>query len=425
MPIARTQHDGIRRDRVSRPGQYKWLPAGRLWVFALWFGALAQGACVGRVHDIHGIRLRATGSASHDAAVSVAEATAASDGGAAVPRDAGAVGKSTTSTSLDAGRTSSPAQKDAAPRDAAAGPADSSPPIGTGTSALDTRIKTVFLVLLENKTWTELQDNSDAAFLNDKLIPAAAIAPNYKGAKGGKLHPSEPNLLWLEAGDNLGITDDSDPAQNHQATTAHLVTLLEQAGVSWKSYQEDIAGDVCPLKSVKQYVPRHNPAVFFDDVTNKNDPKSAHCISHVRPLTELAQDLKTGNVARYNFVTPNLCNDMHSECAPQKNEIKQGDDWLSQWMPQLLASDAYKTDGAIFIVWDEAEEDSTDCPGADCPMGLIVLSPLAKPGYVSQIAYDHSSTLKTMQLIFGVTPLLRGAADPAVHDLSDLFTSFP
>jgi hypothetical protein len=164
--------------------------------------------------------------------------------------------------------------------------------------------------------------------------------------------------------------------------------------------------------------------VFFDDVTNTNDPKSSRCIEHVRPLTELEGDLSKGRTARYNFITPNECNDMHTSCDPLRNVIRQGDDWLAKWMPKILESRGYKEQGAVFVTWDEAEIHLPDCLFADCPIGLFVLSPLAKGGaYTNQLPYDHSSTLRTMQEIFGVTPLLRGAA--SATDLSDLFTSFP
>jgi hypothetical protein len=35
--------------------------------------------------------------------------------------------------------------------------------------------------------------------------------------------------------------------------------------------------------------------------------KYASCIAHIRPFTELKQDLAANHVARYNFITPNLC----------------------------------------------------------------------------------------------------------------------
>jgi len=176
---------------------------------------------------------------------------------------------------------------------------------GSGPRA---RVRTVFLILMENKEWSEIKDSTDAPYINGTLLPAASVAENYKGAKSGDLHPSEPNYIWLEAGDSLGIeanlaTADNDPVDNHRDVTDHLVTLLEAAGVTWRSYQEDIVGDVCPLERVGNYAPKHNPMVFFDDVTNTNDPQSPRCIEHVRPLTELESDLAGEKTGRYNFIT--------------------------------------------------------------------------------------------------------------------------
>jgi hypothetical protein len=79
---------------------------------------------------------------------------------------------------------------------------------------------------------------------------------------------------------NFGITNDNDPSVNHQSTTAHFVTQLASVGVSWKTYQEDISGTTCPLTSVANYAPKHNPFVYFDDVTGTID--SAVCGSERR-----------------------------------------------------------------------------------------------------------------------------------------------
>ncbi|MEP6987022.1 MAG: alkaline phosphatase family protein, partial [Chloroflexota bacterium] len=232
-----------------------------------------------------------------------------------------------------------------------------------------------------------------------------------------KLHPSEPNYIWLEAGTNFGVKNDSDPASNHQASKAHLTTLLDGAGISWKAYQENITGTTCPLSSSGLYAAKHNPMIFFDDVTGVNNPKSAYCIEHERPYTELAPDMASGKVARYNFITPNLCNDMHnSSGCTTTNSILNGDNWLKQEIPKILASDAYKKGGIIFITWDEGE-------GGDGPIGMIVLSSGAKVGYSNTIRYTHSSTLRTVQEIFGVQPLLGDAANAT--SMSDLFSVFP
>jgi len=86
-------------------------------------------------------------------------------------------------------------------------------------------------------------------------------------------------------------------------------------------------------------------------------------------------------------------------------------------VPLILNSAAYQRGGALFITWDEANE-------GDGPIGMIVLSPVAKGGgYSNQIHYTHGSTLRTIQEIFSVTPLLGDAGKET--DLSDLFKVFP
>jgi len=277
--------------------------------------------------------------------------------------------------------------------------------------------KTVFLIVMENTNWSSIEGSDSAPYINKALLPMASYTREYYNPPG--LHPSEPNYLWLEAGTNFGVENDANPSANHQSTTMHLVTLLDQAGITWKSYQEDITGATCPLQHTGLYAPKHNPMVYFDDVTNTNDPQSAYCIAHVRPYTELATDLQNNTVARYNFISPNLCNDMHNKTGCQSDDrVKNGDDWLAHEIPAILNSQAYQDGGVILITWDEGEGQH------DGPIGLIVLSPNAKGGgYSNAIHYTHSSTLRTLQEIFGVTPLLGNAANAT--DLSDLFAVFP
>jgi phospholipase C len=277
-------------------------------------------------------------------------------------------------------------------------------------------IKTVFVILMENHNWSSIKGSRSAPYINTTLLPLASHAEQYYNPPG--IHPSLPNYLWLEAGANFGIRDDKQPSANHQRTPNHLVTLLNAAGISWKSYQEDIDGSRCPITGTRLYAPKHNPMVYFDDVTGANRATSAFCIAHIRPYTELATDLRQNRVARYNFITPNLCDDMHNArgCVTS-DSIKNGDTWLANEVPRILDSQAYKRGGAIFITWDEGE-------GSDGPIGMIVLSPHAKgKGYTNTLRYTHSATLRTLQEIFGVTPLLGDAAK--APDLADLFQVFP
>ena len=63
-----------------------------------------------------------------------------------------------------------------------------------------------------------------------------------------------------------------------------------------------------------------------------------------------------------------------------------------------------------------------DGPLANCPIGMIVLSPVGKVSYQNTVAYDHSSFLRTMQNLFGVSPYLGAAA--TATDLKDLFVRY-
>lgn len=297
---------------------------------------------------------------------------------------------------------------------AATQPLDSPTPNPQSTPAIG--IHKVFVLVMENHNWSDIKGSPSAPYINNVLLPAGAHAEQYYNPPG--VHPSEPNYLWLEVGTNFGIANDSSPSRNHQSTTSHLVTLLNNKGISWKSYQEGISGKDCPLSDSGLYAPKHNPMVFFDDVTDGNNAASPYCIAHVRPYIELAADLQNNAVARYNFITPDLCHDMHdSSGCVTTNSIKNGDNWLAEQVPAITNSQAYKSGGVLFITWDEGENKS------DGPIGMIVLSPSAKRGYSNTIHYTHSSTLRTIQELMGVSPLLGEAAN--ANGLSDLFSSFP
>jgi phosphatidylinositol-3-phosphatase len=81
-----------------------------------------------------------------------------------------------------------------------------------------------------------------------------------------------------------------------------------------------------------------------------------------------------------------------------------------------MASRAYQDGGAIFITWDEGAS-------GDQPIGMIVVSPFAKPGYAGSLQYSHASTVRTIEEVFGITPLLRDAG--SVSSLSDLLSTYP
>src|SRR5262249_44114116 len=127
----------------------------------------------------------------------------------------------------------------------------------TNSPATLKSIQTVFLIMMENQNWSSIKGSASAPYINNTILPMASHAEQYYNPPGN--HPSLPNYLWLEAGTNFGFSSDLLPSSAHQNTTNHLVTLLKNAGISWRSYDEDICGCNCPLSNTNLYVPRHNP----------------------------------------------------------------------------------------------------------------------------------------------------------------------
>lgn len=271
-------------------------------------------------------------------------------------------------------------------------------------------IKTVWVIVMENHSWRHIHGNKSAPYINDTLLKIGAHAEQYTN---NSTHPSEPNYIWLEAGDDLDISDNDDPFENYRTTENHLTNQLEAVGVTWRSFPEGIDGTACPLQSAGAYKAKHTPFVYFEDVTDGRHTESRRCMEHIRPYWELLT-----NGAQYNFITPDQCHDMHdSEGCETPNNVMNGDLWLSREVPKIMATDAYENGGAIFITWDEGTEDE------DQPLGMIVLSPFAKPGYSTDIPYTHGSMVRTLQDIFAVRPYLRSASRS--QPLSEMFTSFP
>ena len=306
-------------------------------------------------------------------------------------------------------------------------------------------------------------------------VAYASAYHNVLATPGGNnphIHPSEPNYLWAEAGTNFGVFNDNDPFSPNGATnrntTQHLVNFLTAAGKTWKSYQEDIdlttvGGELVnvplprdqwtvPLVSSSgtfapgsfnayngsnqfNYAAKHNPMVFFIDTNGGNDTTPANPLSgQYAPLQQLLTDLANDNVADYNWITPDQYNDMHTGLTGgykgltgDAAKIRQGDDFLSQIVPVIMASEAYKNHGAIVIWFDESESDGVAGDNADDfnhTVGEIIISARAHENvgglpYASPLNLTHSSDLRTLQEVFHAGPFLGDAVNAT--DLSDLF----
>ena len=64
----------------------------------------------------------------------------------------------------------------------------------------------------------------------------------------------------------------------------------------------------------------------------------------------------------------------------------------------------------------------TTVGGTGVRVPAIIISPLARDGYIDHREYETVSILKLLEFRFHLVPLAARDADPAVNDLVDAFT---
>jgi hypothetical protein len=253
---------------------------------------------------------------------------------------------------------------------------------------------------------------------------------------------------------------------------------LVRAGLSWKSYQEDlpITGadlvdysngtasnltdftPLAPLTSagvVQAYAVKHNPFAYFKSVQEGTEfGNSLENIVGFEGPRGLYADLARGDVPSLAFIAPSQCNDQHGRgnsdafCAfdpgigtagltngtqvgLNPGLILQGDTTIERLVKSIKHSPVWH-DGrtAIVIVWDE--NDYSGVGGTTAPTGLfppqnqnqvmltVETNGDAAEGIQSSTYYNSFSLLKSLEAGFRL-PCLNHACDDNVKVMRDLF----
>ncbi len=339
-------------------------------------------------------------------------------------------------------------------------------PAGIGTSLARTPpVRHVFIVVLENENAAStFAPNSPAPYLSKTLRSKGAFLPNYFGVT----HLSLGNYIALVSGQgsnpqtqadclvfnefaSVGTGSDGQALGQGCVYPSSVRTIANQLtahGLSWKGYMEDMGNNparesaTCGHPPIgapdntqepevgDQYAARHNPFVYFHSIID-----TPACASRDVPLSRLPDDLANSRTANLSFITPNLCHDGHDEpCVNgEPGGLVSADAWLRKWVPQIIKSQAFKRDGLLLVTFDEAEAQGSTadaracCNEAQFPntpnnggpvqgrgggrVGAVALSPFIRPGTVTSHAYNHFSTLRTLEGLFGL-PFLGYAGSP-------------
>ncbi len=151
--------------------------------------------------------------------------------------------------------------------------------------------------------------------------------------------------------------------------------------------------DNCDRVTSGEYAARHNPAVYYTNVT-------AQCLRNDAPLS-FPLDLG----AKLTLIVPNICDDMHS-CP-----VSVGDAWLSRAVPAILNSAQYQARSLVLIITFD-ENDSA----ASNQVPTVVIPPSVRRGTHDGAQFTHYSLLRTTEELLHL-PLLGGArtANTMVH----------
>ena len=255
---------------------------------------------------------------------------------------------------------------------AAATPAGATDARDDSQTAPATASGPLVVIFFENHSYDDIIGNPCCPFINAQ-------------ASGGRLydhywavgHLSLPNYLAFAGGSMCGKTP-SDGVKPY-CRQRNLWDQLHTAGIDWRVYQESMPTP-CDESDIGRYVVRHNPeAVYADQVG------TAMCATHDVALPDTITTLPP-----FTFVTPNLCNDMHS-CSSTR-----GDTWLQTWMPRFLAVPGTR----VIVTFDE---------------GILTNHVVAfevgagVPNAVNHTQFSHYSLLAAVEDAFGRRRLANAA----------------
>ncbi len=201
----------------------------------------------------------------------------------------------------------------------------------------------IFVIVLENVGYDNVIGSLNAPYVNNTLLPQAALYTNSFAVS----NPSLPNYLALFAGATFSVMNDNcinDIPPNGPFDAPNLYSELKSLGKTALGYMEDLPYDAYSGCQSGLYVQRHNPFIYFNAGTTNNVPYSASVV-YDGPYSSAAiwPDL--------TFISPNLVNDMH-DGATVAARVSNGDSWLSMHLPPLI-SYVKDQNGLIILTMDE------------------------------------------------------------------------
>ncbi len=283
----------------------------------------------------------------------------------------------------------------------------------------------IVIVMLENALRSKVLDNSYMAALREKGV---FLQNSY-----GVTHSSQPNYIASTGGDTFGLFDDTpgyaqwiyETGPDYPPVTS-IVDLIENKGLDWKAYAEDLSEDNKPLlehpyapfppipADVFPFARKHVPFLSYPNISS-----SEQRLAKIVNAEQFESDLAAGNLPHYSWYTPNLINDGHSLSSSQQridptDENRSTNiDNVAAFLQDFLGDDPvckFPAGTLIAITFDEAY------PYYDpYQIYTVLIGDMLDAGTVREEPYNHYNLLRSVEENFALGTLNRNDAVAAPY----------
>jgi len=191
-----------------------------------------------------------------------------------------------------------------------------------------------------------------------------------------------------------------------------LTDLLDKSNISWRYY--------APSAGIIWNGPNAIKHMCVPDPTGTLCTGSDWNNKVILNQTQVLTDVANGQLPTVSWVIPTAQASDH----PQKND-GSGPSWVAS-VVNSIGNSSYWANTVIFLTWDDwggwydhVAPPIVNANSYGFRVPLIVISPFAKPAYVSHLNHDFGSILKFIEETFSLPTL--GYADSNADDLADCF----
>ena len=261
----------------------------------------------------------------------------------------------------------------------------------------------VVVVIMSSKGYTDVIGNLNAPYINGTLIiNGASVSNSYAVAD------IEQQNYWALFSGSTQIVEAFTSCPN-AFSGSNLGRQLIDAGHSFAQYSEGLGLTGETSCGSGLYTRSHNPVPDFTDL-------SAVTATN-RDYSDFATMISNDTLPTVSFVVPSLCDDMHlnfTSCNLTTSAlVALGDTWLQNQLPIYLASSAAQN-GLLIVTWDEGGG-----AAATTKIPTLFLGPHVRAGYASSMTISHYNILRTLEDMYGLTPLGNALNVDPITDIWD------